>query len=175
MAHKSYKSQIAVLEMNGQSVLGRNRLCHPIGDARSQWQFRLKIRHIRLFQLQRHQSAVPLQQKYSLGLFRNKSRSELRKFCQKLRINRSNIDQIFTFRQIAQKYDELYICYTDFCKAFDRIWHKGLWKVLRHYIYHEKLVRLLESHTRTVVSVVRATMQVNGKMGNLTPCHAHTP
>jgi len=58
-------------------------------------------------------------------------------------------DQIFTLRQIAEKYEEygkeLYVCYIDFLKAFDSVWRKGLWRVMRHYGYPEKIVRILEN------------------------------
>ena len=41
------------------------------------------------------------------------------------RANRNIIDQIFTLRQLAEKYDEfgkeLYVCYIDFRKAFDSV------------------------------------------------------
>jgi hypothetical protein len=75
------------------------------------------------------------------------------------RANRSTIDQIFTLRQIAEKYDEfgkdLYVCYIDFRKAFDSVWRRGLWRVMRHYGYPEKIVRLLESAYKDTFSAVR--------------------
>jgi len=43
------------------------------------------------------------------------------------RANRNIIDQIFTLRQLAEKYDEfgkelpVYVCYIDFRKAFDSV------------------------------------------------------
>ena len=50
----------------------------------------------------------------------------------RFRANRSTIDQIFTLRQLAEKYEEfgkdLYVCYIDFRKAFDSIWRKGFGK-----------------------------------------------
>ena len=70
------------------------------------------------------------------------------------RTNRSTIDHIFTLRQLAETYDqfgkELYVCYIDFRKAFDSVRRKGLWKVLRHYGYSEKIIyiyiiRILEN------------------------------
>lgn len=46
------------------------------------------------------------------------------------RPGRSTIDQIFTLRQLAERYEEfgkeLYVCYVDFRKAFDSVWRKGL-------------------------------------------------
>ena len=77
------------------------------------------------------------------------------------RASRSTIDQIFTLRQLAEKYAEfsknLYICYVDFKKAFDSIWREGLWKVMRHLGYPEKLIRLLESLYRGTFSAVRTS------------------
>ena len=64
--------------------------------------------------------------------------------------NRSTIDQIFTLRQLAEKYEEfekeLYVCYIDFRKAFDSVWRKGLWRTKRHLGYPEKIVLILEGH-----------------------------
>ena len=72
---------------------------------------------------------------------------------------RSTIDQIFTLRQMTEKYADfsrdLFICYIDFRKAFDSIWRKGLWRVLRYMGYPEKIVRLLESLYRKTFSAVR--------------------
>src|SRR6218665_378659 len=80
------------------------------------------------------------------------------------RENRSTIDQIFTLRQIAEKYEEygkeLYVCYIDFRKAFDSVWRKGLWRVMRHYGYPEKIVTILENAYKDTFSAVR----VNGEL-----------
>lgn len=76
------------------------------------------------------------------------------------RANRSTVDQIFTLRQLAEKYTEmnrgLYIGYIDFKKAFDSIWRKGLWRVLRNLGFPEKLVRLLENMYEGTFSAVRS-------------------
>ena len=75
------------------------------------------------------------------------------------RKNRSTIDQIFTLRQLAEKYEEfgkdLYVCYIDFRKAFDSIWRKGLWNVMRHLGYPEKIIKILENAYRDTFSAVR--------------------
>src|SRR6218665_1545932 len=51
------------------------------------------------------------------------------------RENRSTIDHISTLRQIAEEHEEygkeLFVCYIDFRKAFDSVWRKGLWRVMR--------------------------------------------
>jgi len=73
--------------------------------------------------------------------------------------NRSTIDQIFTLRQLAEKYEEfgreLYVCYIDFRKAFDSVWRKGLWRTMRHLGYPEKIVRILEEIYKDTFSAVR--------------------
>jgi len=58
----------------------------------------------------------------------------------------STVDQIFTLCLLAEKVfsKDLYICYIDFKKAFDSIWRRGLWKVVRHLGYPTKVVRILE-------------------------------
>ena len=75
------------------------------------------------------------------------------------RRGRSTIDQIFTLRQLAEKYEEfgkqLYVCYIDFRKAFDSVWRKGLWKVMRHLGYPDKIIRILEGAYRDTFSAVR--------------------
>ena len=82
------------------------------------------------------------------------------------RTNRSTIDQIFTLRQLAEKYDEfekeLYVCYIDFRKAFDSVWCKELWKVLRHYGYFEDIISILENMYKDTFSAVR----VNGEISD---------
>ena len=80
------------------------------------------------------------------------------------RHGRSTIDQIFTLRQIAEKYMEhnrqLYVCYVDFRKAFDSIWRRGLWTVMRHLGYPEKVVRILESLYNETLSAVRVNSSI---------------
>jgi len=53
---------------------------------------------------------------------------------------------------------DLYICYIDFRKAFDSVWRDGLWSVMRHLEYQEKIVRILEDLYSETLSAVR----VNG-------------
>ena len=76
------------------------------------------------------------------------------------RADRSTIDQIFTLRQLAEKYTEmnrgLYVGYIDFRKAFDSVWREGLWRVMRNLGFEEKIVRVLESIYQGTFSAVRA-------------------
>ena len=79
------------------------------------------------------------------------------------RSGRSTIDQLFSLRLLTEKYFEhgkdLYVCYVDFQKAFDSVWRKGLWQVMRHLGYDNKIIRLLESMYRNSVSSVRVGTQ----------------
>jgi len=58
---------------------------------------------------------------------------------------------------------DLYICFVDFQKAFDSVWRRGLWQVMRHLGYDRKIIRLLESMYRNTSSSVRV-----GTKGELT-------
>ena len=64
------------------------------------------------------------------------------------RPNRSTIDQIFTVRQIMEKYSELgrsiYHLFIDFKQAFDRIWREGLWHILLHFGIPSNLISLIK-------------------------------
>jgi len=76
------------------------------------------------------------------------------------RKDRSTIQQILTLRLIAEKYLErdgrVYNCFIDYTKAFDSVWHDGLWAVLRNYRAPEKLITLLQNlyaHSQLAVKV----------------------
>lgn len=64
------------------------------------------------------------------------------------RPGRGTVDQIFTIRQITEKYTEYnrpcYFNFIDFKQAFDSIWQEGLWQCLRMHGVHEKLIRLIK-------------------------------
>ena len=63
------------------------------------------------------------------------------------RPGRSTVDQLFTLRQVTEKYLEkgkdLYCCYIDFEKAFDSIWQEGVWKALSFFGFSAKIIKLL--------------------------------
>jgi len=75
------------------------------------------------------------------------------------RAGRSTVDQIFTVRQLAEKFCEsnrtLYNNFIDYKQAFDSVWQTGLWQVMRHYGIPERLVRLLENLYSKCTSAVR--------------------
>ena len=78
------------------------------------------------------------------------------------RPGRSTVDQLFTLRQITEKYREkgkdLFCCYIDFEKAFDSVWQEGVWKALRFFGFSAKIIRLLQS----LYSKSKSAVRVNG-------------
>jgi len=75
------------------------------------------------------------------------------------RANRGTIEQIFSLRLIAEKYLELrdrdlYHIFIDFKKAFDRVWHEGLWKIMNHFGIQPKLIQLIENLYKNTESAV---------------------
>ena len=65
------------------------------------------------------------------------------------RKSRSTIEQILNSRIIMEKHIEIeknvYHNYIDFKKAFDRVWHKGLWSVMGHFGISNEIIRIIES------------------------------
>lgn len=53
------------------------------------------------------------------------------------RAGQSSVEQIFNCRVIIEKHlqhqKDLFHNFIDFKKAFDRVWHNGLWQVLRDF------------------------------------------
>ena len=66
---------------------------------------------------------------------------------------------MFVIRQLAEKYwdknQTLFNNFIDFKQAFDSVWQKGLWQVLRNFGIPEDLIQLLEDLYRKTVSAVR--------------------
>ena len=82
------------------------------------------------------------------------------------RKDRGTIQQILTLRLIAEKYLErnrqLYNCFVDYTKAFDSVWHDGLWAVMRSYTVPEKVVNLLS----VLYSNAQLAVRINGQVGD---------
>ena len=80
------------------------------------------------------------------------------------RPGRSTVDQLFTLRQIAEKYlekdRELYCCYIDFEKAFDSVWQEGIWRALRFFDFPQKIINLLQA----LYSKSNSAVRVNGDL-----------
>lgn len=76
------------------------------------------------------------------------------------RPGRSTVEQIFVWRQLAERYmeaqnGELINVFIDFKKAFDRVWHTGMFKVMQHYNIPRKLTALIQNLYSQAVSAVR--------------------
>ena len=54
---------------------------------------------------------------------------------------------------------QVFHCFIDFSKAFDLVWHEGLWQVLKSYGVNPKLIRVL----RTLYEQETSTVTVNGR------------
>ena len=80
------------------------------------------------------------------------------------RAGRSTVDQLFSLRQLAEKFTEigspLYCCYIDYQKAFDTVWQEGLWKAMEHLGYPSKIVRLLQALYKTSKTAVRVNQEL---------------
>ena len=87
------------------------------------------------------------------------------------RAGRSTVDQLFSLRQLAEKFTEigspLYCCYIDYQKAFDTVSQEGLWKAMEHLGYPSKIVHLLQALYKTSKSSVR----VNQELTDWFPTH----
>jgi hypothetical protein len=82
------------------------------------------------------------------------------------RAGRSTVEQIFNCRVMMEKHlqhqRELFHNFIDFKKAFDRVWHDGLWQVLRGFNIEEGLVQVIQELYRDASSAVL----LNGQIGN---------
>ena len=70
-----------------------------------------------------------------------------------IRPGRSTVEQLFNSRVIIEKHlqnqRDLYHNFVDFKKAFDRVWHAGLWQVFRSFNIEEGLVQAIQHCMRT--------------------------
>ena len=78
---------------------------------------------------------------------------------------RSTTEQIFNLRTLGEKYlqnqQNLYHVFTDFKKAFDRVWREALRATLRKYIINASIIRAIENMYNKAHSAVRC----NGSTG----------
>ena len=74
------------------------------------------------------------------------------------RPGRSTVEQIFNIRILIEKHrdhqESIYHNFIDFKKAFDRVWHDGLWKVMRDYNFDEDLIQVIEALYNNAASAV---------------------
>ena len=80
------------------------------------------------------------------------------------RAGRSTMEQVFNCRVLIEKHiehqKELYHNFIDFKKAFDRVWHEGLWQVLRDFSIEEGLVQMIQTLYHNASSAVLLNSQV---------------
>jgi hypothetical protein len=82
------------------------------------------------------------------------------------RPDRSTVEQIFVWRQLAERYieaqhGELVNVFIDFKKAFDRVWHAGMLRVLQHYNIPRKLTAMIQNLYSQAVSAVRVGTDIS--------------
>eukprot|EP00745_Piridium_sociabile_P015104 TRINITY_DN22265_c0_g1_i7.p2 TRINITY_DN22265_c0_g1~~TRINITY_DN22265_c0_g1_i7.p2 ORF type:complete len:126 (-),score=27.31 TRINITY_DN22265_c0_g1_i7:44-421(-) len=65
------------------------------------------------------------------------------------RPKRSTTEQIFNIRLLIEKHlqhqHDLYHNFIDFKKAFDRVWHEGLWQVLKNFNFDTNLIEVIKA------------------------------
>ncbi|MGL4418375.1 MAG: reverse transcriptase domain-containing protein [Plesiomonas shigelloides] len=80
------------------------------------------------------------------------------------RVGRSAVEQIFNCRVLIEKHlqhqRELHHNFIDFKKAFDRVWHVGLWHVMRSFNIEEGLIQMVEALYKNACSAVLLNNQL---------------
>jgi len=54
----------------------------------------------------------------------------------------------------------VYSCFVDYKKAFDSVWHEGIWAVMKSYGMDQKLIRLIQA----IYSETQLAVLVNGHL-----------
>ena len=66
-----------------------------------------------------------------------------------VRAGRNTTEQIFNLRILCEKYlqhqQDLYHVFTDFKKAFDRVWHAALWATMKKYNISTNLIQVIKN------------------------------
>ena len=96
---------------------------------------------------------IPHVSKVMLNILQERLRGAVEEYLSEeqggFRRDRSTIQQILTIRLIAENMLErgqnLYHCFVDFRKAFDSVWHDGLWASLGTFGVGKKLVRVVQT------------------------------
>ena len=74
------------------------------------------------------------------------------------RPGRSTVEQIFNCHIMMEKHlqhqKELFHNFIDFKKAFDRVWHEGLWHIMRSFGIEEGLIQIIQALYNTASSAV---------------------
>ena len=65
------------------------------------------------------------------------------------RAGRSTTEQILKLRILCEKYlqhqQDLYHAFIDFKKAFDKVWHAGLWATMKKYNISANLIQVIKN------------------------------
>ena len=79
---------------------------------------------------------------------------------------RSTTEQIFNLRILCENYlqhqQNLYHVFTDFKKAFDRVWHEALWATMRKYNINANIIRVIEN----LYDKAQSAVLFNGSTGD---------
>ena len=77
----------------------------------------------------------------------------------------STTEQIFSLRILCERYrqhqQDLFHGFVDFKKAFDRVWHAGLWSTMKLYNINANLIKVIES----LYSKATSAVYYNGSVG----------
>ena len=99
-----------------------------------------------------------------LNRLKNEAEQHLAEEQAGFRPGRSTVEQIFNCRILMEKHlqHQRDLCHNfiDFKKAFDRVWHKGLWQVLRNFGIEEGLIQTIEALYNTSSSAVLLNNEV---------------
>ena len=83
------------------------------------------------------------------------------------RARRSTVEQIFNCRIMIEKHlqhqRELHHNFIDFKKAFDRVWHDGLWQVLREFNIEQGLI----ATTKALYDNADSAVLLNNEIGEM--------
>lgn len=94
-----------------------------------------------------HPSKVML--RVLLNRLKRKSEEVLSEEQAGFRPKRSTVEQIFNIRLIIEKHlqhqQDIYHNFIDFKKAFDRVWHEGLWQVMRNFNFDTNTIEVIEA------------------------------
>ena len=81
------------------------------------------------------------------------------------RAGRSTTEQIFNFSILCEKYlqhqQNLYHVFTDFKKAFDKVWHKALWATMSKCNINASIIRAIEN----LYDMAQSAVLFNGSTG----------
>ena len=126
-----------------------------------------KCQNYRTISLISHPSKIML--KIILNRLKERAEELLSEEQAGFRPGRSTVEQICNIRILIEKclehQQELYHNFIDFKKAFDRVWHEGLWDTLRRFGIEEDLIQVIESLYKNASSAVL----LGGELGEFFP------